>query len=50
MTELKPSRAQSGSPITPTWAKGSREDFDFDLWAAAVRQQMIEALRKRGER
>lgn len=29
-------------------AKGQASDVDFDQWAKAVRQQMIEALKRRG--
>jgi len=37
------------SPTRAATSKGvdTRETFDFDTWAQAVRQQMMEALKRR---
>jgi hypothetical protein len=29
-------------------AKGDRSEVEFDQWARAVRQQMVDALKRRG--
>lgn len=41
MSQNTQERASSSS-------KGAQPEVDFDKWAKAVRQQMVEALKRRG--
>ncbi|MBD2580033.1 hypothetical protein [Oscillatoria sp. FACHB-1406] len=50
---IKSQEVTPEQPLTPNFSSipgANNENFDFDVWAGAVRQQMLEVLHKRDDR